>query len=126
MLLLIVAVPSVGVPMLAIVSGSPSGSESLASELIVTGWPDAVVAASFTATGGWFGCAATVITTFAVALPPRPSSIVYVKRSAGVYVIVAPFATTLPFVGVVTPVIVSGSLSGSESLASTLTVTGWP
>ena len=43
---------------------------------IVTGVPEIVVAASSTAIGGWSGRAPTVTVTFAVATPPRPSSIV--------------------------------------------------
>ena len=59
-----------------IVSGSPSGSVSLASTSIVTGVLTAVSAASGAGTGGWFGAAFTLTVTVAVALPPRPSSIV--------------------------------------------------
>ena len=74
-------VPFAGVVTPMIVSASPSGSLSLASTLIVTGAPVIVVAVSSTATGGRFGCAVTVTATFAVATPPWPSLIVYVKRS---------------------------------------------
>ncbi len=70
MLLLITAVPNCGVVTLCTVSGSPSGSLSLAMTLIVTGVPRVVVAVSFTATGGRSGCALTVTLTFAVAVPP--------------------------------------------------------
>ena len=97
---------------------------------IETGVANAVVAASSAATGGRSGAAATKTLTEAEAVPPWPSSIVYVKRSvpekpgAGVYVIVAPVAETLPFAGAVTPLIVSGSPSGSLSFASTLIATG--
>lgn len=67
----------------------------------------------------------TVIVTVAVAVPPLPSDIVYVKVNvpllpAEVYLRVLPeTCVTLPLEGCVKDTIVSGSPSGSESLART-------
>ena len=60
------------------VSGSPFGSESLASTLTVTGVLPGVEATSFVAIGAMFS---TVTVTVAVATPPLPSEIVYVNVS---------------------------------------------
>ena len=119
----IVAVPLAGGVTALIESASPSGSLSLASTLIVTGVLNAVVAASSTATGARFGRAATNTLTLAVAVPPWPSSIVYVKRAmpenpaVGVKVSVLPLIATLPPTGCVTLAIVSALPSGSVSFA---------
>src|SRR6188508_2494145 len=123
-------VPLAGAVTPEIVSGSPSGSLSFVSTLTVTGWPDAVVAASSTATGGRLGCASTVTVTAAVLVPPWPSLIEYVNRSvpenpaAGVYVTALPATVAVPLAGGVTPLIAKTSRSGSMSLASTSTLTG--
>ena len=68
-------VPSAGATLAAVtVSGSLSGSVSLASTLIVTGVSAGVVALSGLATGGWLtGAAATSTVTVAVSVPPLPS-----------------------------------------------------
>ena len=67
------AVPWAGADAPVIVSGSPSGSESLASTAIATDLFLFVVAVSSLATGGRFGGVVTVTVTFAVAVPPLPS-----------------------------------------------------
>src|SRR3954467_8191938 len=129
---LIVAVPCAGAVTVLIESASPSGSLSFASTAIVTGLANAVVAVSFAATGGRFGCAATTTVTVAQLVPPWPSSIVYVKRAVpekpweGVNTIVVPRIETLPPFGRVTLAIVSALPSGSLSFASTSIVTGRP
>src|SRR6185437_13278149 len=92
---------------------------------IVTGRPNVVLALSLTARGGRFGCAATPTETFALAVPPWPSLIVYpnvsvpLNPSAGVYTIIVPAIAVTPCAGAVTAVTISGSPSGSLSLAST-------
>ena len=70
------AVPWAGAVAPVTVSGSPSGSLSLASTLTVTGVLDAVVAESLIATGGLFAGGLTVMETVAEAVPPRPSLMV--------------------------------------------------
>ena len=85
---------------------------------------------SLTAIGGWFGAGDTVTVTKADAVPPRPSLIVYAKRSmplkpvAGVYSTALPEITVLPLIGGVTLCTTSVSPSGSVSLPRTAKVTG--
>src|ERR1700704_4347580 len=105
-------------------SGSLFGSEPVRVTVLVVSWLSDTDWAL--ATGGSF----TVMDTVADAVPPLPSLIEYVKESGpeypvvGVYVTELPALTTaVPCAGTDAPVTVSGSLSGSLSLTSTLTVT---
>ena len=75
-LALITAVPAAGEETLMTLSGSPSGSESLASTLITTGVSGVAVALSALAIGGLLIGATMVMVTDALALPPRPSLMV--------------------------------------------------
>ncbi len=68
-----VTVPLAAIETDVIVSGSPSGSESLARTAIVTALFFDVEAVSSAATGGWLGGVETVTVTFALAVAPLPS-----------------------------------------------------
>ena len=65
------------------VSGSPSGSLSLPSTVIVTAVFTLVVALSSTAIGGWLGI--TSITTTSVSHRPKGSQMLIVSVSPPVY-----------------------------------------
>src|SRR6185503_11280247 len=128
----IAAVPSLGWVTAVTVSVSPSMSLSLTSTSIgVSASSSATLAVSFAATGGSL-TGVTVIATVAVAVPPWPSEIVYVKLvapwkfAAGWNATLRPSMaiTAEPFAGWVTAVIVRALPSMSLSLTSTSTDVG--
>src|SRR5438128_8129723 len=111
------------------VSGSPSGSLSLASGAMVTGTSSGVLALSSTATGGSL-TGVTVTVTVAVALPALPSLMVYWRVIVPLKLVVGlksrlvpPTMTTVPLV-VVASVMIRGSQIGRASCRGSAMVTG--